>query len=406
MGDIRMIHDPMASRRRALLFGLVAVVLLAAGAGILAWLQPDARAGQAPILRTRDDQLLVQIGEKYHPVPNLASARLVVSAPAEPATVGASALADMPLGAPVGILDAPGFLASASPTPLERWAACFVGENTEFSAATFPTVIDSKEVSAGEVVVLPEHGGRSLGPEQAVLARVDGVDWLITAEGRTELNGENDERGRILRRELGIDAATPVWRPPVEWINAVPKLAPLRFPDPMPNVIDTDRADGRSWAFDGEAVAPLTRTQTELLVAAGAQRERGDADRITVYPTGTVDMELPEHGFDFLDFGGGWVCATDDSVIIQPPDPATVQLPGKSVASRFGRLPRGGVGVDTGSGYQVVSATGQRHEVADRSVLDILGVGVGARAPWGIVRLLPEGTVLSRDAALTSLASR
>ncbi|WP_460490750.1 type VII secretion protein EccB, partial [Corynebacterium nasicanis] len=37
-GDIRMIHDPLAARSRALLFGVVAVVLIGLGAGLLAWL--------------------------------------------------------------------------------------------------------------------------------------------------------------------------------------------------------------------------------------------------------------------------------------------------------------------------------------------------------------------------------
>ncbi|WP_301206516.1 type VII secretion protein EccB, partial [Corynebacterium stationis] len=40
LGDISMIHDPLASRRRALIFGMVAVVLIALGSGLLAWLRP------------------------------------------------------------------------------------------------------------------------------------------------------------------------------------------------------------------------------------------------------------------------------------------------------------------------------------------------------------------------------
>ena len=48
LGDIRMIHDPLASRRRALIFGSIAVAFLAIGSGMLAWLQPNPNPGDAP----------------------------------------------------------------------------------------------------------------------------------------------------------------------------------------------------------------------------------------------------------------------------------------------------------------------------------------------------------------------
>ena len=60
----------------------------------------------------------------------------------------------------------------------------------------------------------------------------------------------------------------------------------------------------------------------------------------------------------------------------------------------------GGVGVDSGHGYHVVSPTGQRHEVKDKETLEALGTGVGAQVPWEILRLLPEGSALNREQAL------
>ena len=95
-GDIRMIHDPLAARRRAMMFGLVATVLVAAGAGLLAWLRPAADPGEAPILQTGGGALFVRVDDRVHPVANLASARLIVGEPLDPARIGDDLLAATP----------------------------------------------------------------------------------------------------------------------------------------------------------------------------------------------------------------------------------------------------------------------------------------------------------------------
>ena len=41
-GDVRMIHDPLASRRRATIFGTAAVAMIAGVMGLFAWMRPDA----------------------------------------------------------------------------------------------------------------------------------------------------------------------------------------------------------------------------------------------------------------------------------------------------------------------------------------------------------------------------
>ncbi|MGO1571730.1 type VII secretion protein EccB, partial [Corynebacterium casei] len=112
LGDISMIHDPLASRRRALIFGAIAVVLIALGSGLLAWLRPDPNPGDAQLLRSEQSQLYVRVEETLHPVANLASARLILGEAAEPASIGSSALEDAALGTPIGIADAPVELAA------------------------------------------------------------------------------------------------------------------------------------------------------------------------------------------------------------------------------------------------------------------------------------------------------
>ena len=95
------------------------------------------------------------------------------------------------------------------------------------------------------------------------------------------------------------------------------------------------------------------------------------------------------------------MCAANEGGgAVVPAQAGTVALAGESVAHRFGGLNAGGVGVDSGHGYHVVSPTGQRHEVKDKETLEALGTGVGAQVPWEILRLLPEGSALNREQAL------
>ena len=63
LGDISMIHDPLASRRRALIFGIVAVLLISLGSGLLAWLRPDPDPGQAELLSSEQGQLYVRVDD-------------------------------------------------------------------------------------------------------------------------------------------------------------------------------------------------------------------------------------------------------------------------------------------------------------------------------------------------------
>ena len=110
LGDIRMIHDPLARRRKALLFGGVGIAFLAVGSGMLAWLQPSPQPGDAPIVRSKQGQLFVDVNDTYHPVFNLASARIIAGQAAEAQAIGDEHLHDALLGSPVGIADARGTL--------------------------------------------------------------------------------------------------------------------------------------------------------------------------------------------------------------------------------------------------------------------------------------------------------
>lgn len=157
-GDVRMIHDPLASRRRATIFGTAAVAMIAGVMGLFAWMRPDADPGDAPIVRAADGTLYVRVGEAAHPVTNLASARLIAGSPAEPARIGDAHLAALPRGVPVGIVAAPGMFAPEDASPAS-WSVCGV---------------DTITVIAGEAP-------QPMPADVAALAADASREWLVTA---------------------------------------------------------------------------------------------------------------------------------------------------------------------------------------------------------------------------------
>ena len=389
-GDIRMIHDPLKRRQRALLGGVAAVAFLSLGSGLIAWMQPDPQPGDAPVVRSSEGQLLALVNGTYHPVANLASARLIANEPVEPHVAGDSFLEQMSLGTPLGIADAPNLLASATGQE-PGWSACLEeltqGANWQSSSRV------------GTVTVVAHRAVPGFDEEHAAVVESDGTQWLLTGQGRVVLPEATSTQGRVLRRALGMTAETAVWTMPAELLNAFAELEPLSFPAAPPEILDTGE---QLWARTEQGVFSITPTQAEMLVGLGAQRLPAQAQEVAALGDVPPTFNLPTTRVDFLSPEQGWLCAThEQGAGTMRPVAATVDLPGDSAAQRFAGL-QAGVGVDSGHGYHVVSATGRRHELASAVELKALGVGEPERVPWEILRLLPEGSALSRAEALES----
>lgn len=396
LGDTRMIHDPLARRRKAMMFGGVGVAFLAVGSGLLAWLQPSPQPGDAPIVRSEQGQLFVDVNDTYHPVYNLASARIIAGKAADARTIGSEHLRKASLGTPVGISDAPGYLAAPGETPQRSWAACLAGRDEQ--PADNPTSIDGQQVAKEEVIVVADPPQKGFGEKRAALAETDGTQWLLTAEGRVRLPDAQSREGRVIRRGIGIGGSTHVWPVPAELLNAFAEQPPLTFPDTLPDIMDTGQVQ---WARTDGGVAELTATQADMLVSFGARRLAAAPHEVGALADAPLKFHLPTTTFEFVGPDKGWMCA--DSAgggAMVSENPGTVALAGEGIADRFGGLSAGGVGVDTGHGYHVVSSTGQRHAVDNRELLEALGTGIGAEVPWEIIRLLPEASRLNRDEAL------
>lgn len=390
LGDLRMIHDPLARRSRALLFGVTAAVLIGVGAGLLALLRPAADPGEAPVLRSDSGALFVRVGETIHPVANLASARLVLGQPADPARISDEVLLETDLGPPLGIRDAPGLFAGEPDTPL-TWSVCH-------AAAAEPATVT--------VLSRMQSPPRSLGPGQALLAQGAGREWLITVEGRAMLPAPDAPAGRVLRRRQGITTDTPRWQPPAEVLNVIAEIPPRDPPvEPSWRILDTGE---QAWLDRGAGVIPLSPLQRETLADLGVPVEQVARDRLAEHPDDpdATALPLPEQRPTWLDPLDTMVCATgsDGTPGTVPSLPGGVALNGESVADVYTGPGLGAVAVDTGSGYHVVAETGLVHPVADTETLAVLGLSTEpADTSWEILRLLPRGSELNRSEALQAM---
>ncbi len=396
LGDIRMIHDPLSSRRRAMIFGVVAVVMISGVMGLFAWMRPNPNPGEAAIIRAADGSLFARVDDTVHPVTNLTSARLIVGAPEDPVRAGDEHLATLARGVPVGIGVAPSVFAPEDAADT-YWSAC--------------TVPGERDADPEVVVRAVDAQVPSLGPESAIVAEVDHRDWLVTAQGRTQLPPSTTPDGRIVRRVLGIDASTPRWRPPAQLFGALQEQPSFALPDPLPRVL---RTGDREWAETSGGVQPVTSVQAEILQEAGAQVTEVPAQAVAEKPDAEnpVSIRLPEHDLRLLDPAGEpadepeATCITEEGGAAQLPASEAmgghVRLSGAGPASYFVGLPSGAVAVDTGNGYHVVDQTGLRHGVPDEATLEAIGAAKVEQVPWRLVQLLPRGEALERSAALTA----
>lgn len=409
LGDISMIHDPLASRRRALIFGIVAVVLIALGSGLLAWLRPDPDPGQAELLSSEQGQLYVRVDDVVHPVANLASARLILGKAAEPVTIGATALDDVSLGTPLGIVDAP--LALSTPPQLEQlgpsqphlWAACLA--QPRFDEPPFITSATRDMPQRGhELIVSVGHELQPLAQPAAAYLSHQGRDWLVSTQGRALLPDADSTDGRTIRRILKLD--NPVDVPP-EFLNAFMEAPPIEIPD-----FQLLRAGDELWAEVGSDIAEVTSTQAAILAGAGAatrmvtHAELAESrtvshpaiDALPATVPSIVDSVQPGTSNEDQD----WLCAdSEGSAVSLAPVKNAVELSGDSPARYFTGLTGGAVAVDTGSGLHIIEETGRRHELPDVEHVDALGVAVH-EAAWPIVRLLPEASPLTRESAVAA----
>lgn len=433
-GDIRMIHDPLATRRRALIFGTVATVLIGAGAGVLAWLSPEPDPGDAVIVRSEHGQLYTLLDGRYHPTTNLASARLLAGSPEDPVAIGADNLAQRPHGIPVGIVDAPNNLPTAddladaadsgdtgasAPSP---WAGCI-----DFATGTLSVVADNPE----EAFLLD-----AVDDDAAALVEHDGTQWLVSADGRVEIPDGADEFSRAVRRGLGLSQDSAVWQAPPELLANWTAKPAFSVPptEELPEVLEVKApaSDGHQWwallgagdtPQEAHGIMPLSQLEAQILQDMGAQSRRTESAEVHRYPDAqpaAVNWNVPEFSPELLDDAHGQVCAggkgelvvlnhaaepAPDAEASDPVQVSTVEISGAAAADYFVSTRTFSHGVASEHGYHVLTPSGRVHDVDGAEAMQAVGAPVVQdellveEVSWDLLRLSPEGPGLDESSA-------
>lgn len=430
--DTRMFDDPLRFYSRSTIIGIAISILILVGSGALAFFKPQGGdvGGDSIVADSTTHQLYVDIAGKLHPVYNLTSARLVTGSMAEPAEVGSAELAKRPKGQWVGIPGAP-YSTEVSAANSSQWGLCDTVRNPDSNTPRVQIA----------VVAMPMTADSSVGPlnsGQALLASYEGQDWIITAEGRRAV----DRADRALVSSVGIpvDAiAVPVSE---AVFNALPDNGPLRLPfipgAGLPNsiglppelvigsVFQTYRPSGPVYhvvladgiaTINATTAAALRATQSYGLVelpSVEASVIVPLVERVYGSPLPAEPLELISRE-DMPTLCWKWERVTGDQA------PETTILVGRYLPvsadyrnSGISQIQGGAmVYIDGGKYVQLqspdprygealyyIDPQGVRYGLPDVDTADSLGLTSPSTAPWEVIRLLVDGPVLSREAAL------
>jgi type VII secretion protein EccB len=426
--NVAMHDDPLRAQSLSLVASFVLAVITVAGCAILAFARPQGALGSAPIVMARESgALYVRIDDTLHPVPNLASARLIARSAATPVAVGEATIASEKRGPSMGIPGAPA--AIGAPLAAPSWMVCD-SDRTVVIVGAEPSAIDRLDGSRS-VLVTP----RGEGPA---------TTYLLYGGRRAEVDLRNPAVVRALRLE-GV-APLPVSRALLDTMPEVAAIAAPAITDvgaagppslariPVGSVVRVVRAESTDYyAVLHDGVQRIGEVAADLIrfTYPGGLDDVPTVAPSAIARTPTVHPLAVEHlphrarepvGAD----GSAAVCAhwqphqvndRSSSVVLtgRPPlagDRATslaqadgdgpnvdaVVLPaGRSVDARATAI----VGEDGSTGPRyLVSDLGVVYGIHDADVAAHLGLpGPPAPAPWPILAALPRGPELSTEAA-------
>jgi type VII secretion protein EccB len=425
-GDPRMLDDPLRAQSVSLVAGAVLAVIAVAVSALLAVVRPGGSLGDAPLVVVRESgAMYVRVDDVLHPVFNLASARLILGAAAEPRIVSQRAIDGSALGPQVGIPGAPSQISPPLDVGEAGWTVCD-DARTGTSVSVGPS---AAALEPGASVLVTPRG------ESAALT------YLLHGGWRSRV----DLRHPAVVRALRLDGVLPQAVSPalLAAVPEAPAIAPPRIPalgsagppplhdHPVGTVVQARGAGGATDHYVvlsdglqriGEVAADLIRFTDRRV---GEELPTVPADVVGTLPV--VDT-LPVATFPSV--GGVTtdvvVCARWDgssgrsgshttvltAVATTPlPHPValaqadadgpavdTVSVPaGRSVFVRSVSLT--GSGHSAGSLFLVTDA-GVLFGVRDEETARTLGISTPAvPAPWPVLATLPRGPELSGPAA-------
>ena len=455
-GDSRMIHDPMRGQMRALIVGMVISVLIVAACGVMAFFKPAPNIGDAQILLSKSSgAAFVRIGDRVHPVLNLASARLIVGANESPKEVDDKFLNPLPRGPLVGVVGAPTSIRGAENIGMSSWSVCDALQTPAVTETTGSTTLQTTVLANDPVL---DGDIRAADPAESILTETNGTTYLIYDGVRAPIdmsdpvlvNGLHLQNSSARPVSLGVLNAFPLVDPitPVSIDGAGEPSARLGPDHPVGSLVKI--VDSR-----GEQLYVVLRSGLQPVSPATADIIRyGNADDAsdvrTITPAALADTPIVhELAVDHYPSVSPQIVPTDPDRVVcmawqrsNTDADATVRLlvghrlpvPDGAQAVRLASSDGNGPGVDSvflapGAGEYVqatggepdsestgallyVSDIGLRYHIKDLPTAESLGVtGVKVpdgpenapqRAPWPVLSLLPAGPDLSQEAALVA----
>ncbi|OBI34913.1 type VII secretion protein EccB [Mycobacterium colombiense] len=408
-------------RSAPLALGCLVTAVLVAGCAVLGLLRPHVALDRAQIVLSRESgALFVRVGDVWHPVLNLASARLIAATAGDPQPVTESDLGTTKRGPLLGIPGAPQFLGRPLSPGDMGWSIC------AGTGASTTTVIVGRRSEAAAVHRLA--AGRAL-----LVAPASGSPTYLLYDGHRAMVDLDDA---AVVRALRIEGRTPLLVSQA-LLNAVPEAAPIaplrirgrgaRTPAlpgfAVGSVLRITRADGDEFYAVltagvqriGQVAADLLRfgnpqeTANTISVAPDAIRAAPVVAELPVAlfpdraptvspPPGTLcaSWEGAGSGVAFLEEVGLPIPSGRVPVALAQADgdgPAVDAVYVPSGASAYVRA-----GDEAGTRY-LIADTGVRFAIHDDDAAHDLGLGDAGPAPWPLLRLLPAGPELSRQNA-------
>ncbi|MGD1171692.1 type VII secretion protein EccB [Mycobacterium seoulense] len=420
-GNVRTLSVGSRAQTAALTVGCLLTAVAVAGAALFALLRPRvALDGTQLVMGRESGALYVRVGDTWHPVLNLASARLIAATAANPRPVPEADLVRAKRGPLLGIPGAPQLIGEPLRADESAWTIC----DTAGAGAT--TVVVGRTETE-------EAAARRLGPGQAALvAATSGSPAYLLYDGQRALVDVADP---AVVRALRLEGRAPRPVSP-SLLNAIPEAPPIRSPR-------IRGAGERSAAVPGFGVGSVMRIaraggdEYYAVLAAGVQRigevaadllrfsnSQGAVHAVTVTPdairAAPIVQSLPVAGFpdraptlpdDASTFCVSWQAASPGqsgpallagSRLPLPAGQAPLtlsQADGHGPALDAVYVPPGrSVYVRVGSRYLVTDG-GVRFAIHDDDAAHDLGLPAPNPAPWSVLGVLPAGPELSRGKA-------
>jgi type VII secretion protein EccB len=421
--DIGTVNEPLRPYTAALALGCVLASVALVGCALVALLRPQVALDRAQIVMGRDSgALYVRVGDTWHPVLNLASARLIAATDTNPQPVPESELGRTKRGPLLGIPGAPQLLGRPLSDDEAAWTIC----DTDRDAAT--TILIGR--TEGSSV-------RRLAPERAILvAPGSGSPAYLLYNGRRAVV---DLADAAVVRALRLQDRVPHIVSQA-LLNAVPEAPAIT----APRIRGAGAAVTGLPGFTAGSVLRITRGDGDeyyVVLTGGVQRigqvaadllrfsdSQGTANVIPVAPdvirATPVANALPVSTFpdrapELSDGGGTTYCVTwaptqSGGIALLAgtglPVPAgqlpvtLAQADGTGPALDAVYLQPGRSAHVRGNGRigarYLVTDTGVRFAIHDDEAAHDLGLpAVALSAPWPMLAALPSGPELSRTNA-------